>query len=477
MNRYFLILLALPILGLGCSYEDPFGELTPPITGTLSVQGGAGILANGVDGAWVKVEIKDFSGNPQAGHQVALRVILGSGDFTSAEGISDDAGLFITELSSSEVGYVQISAMVEISGESSQEEWRALPQRPRVRFVNEPLETVELPESYTIAMGAEPEDVALVDLNGDSRLDLITANRSSKSLSLAKGLGNGYFELPIDLPLGAAPRHLASGDLNSDGLEDLIVTLGSSGRAAFVLGSADGLEAVVARGFDAVSYAADIEILNFSDDAGLEFLIIDPNAEQIRIFSSTNLNAPTVVEEIPISAGSDRVTVVGVADSLRLISTNSIASQVSTWQAGVASAPVDLIKPQQSLVVPGNDDEDALAIILGAERHLYLCDISLSTPCGDDSTFLAADGYILALHGADINGDSRMDLITASHDGEISILLNAAENAFSAKVSFVAGAQPSAIASGDINGDGALDIVIANRGSSTVTVIRSSPAE
>jgi hypothetical protein len=47
----------------------------------------------------------------------------------------------------------------------------------------------------TFAVGALPASVAVADVNGDRRLDVVTANNDSGDLSVLLGNGNGTFQV------------------------------------------------------------------------------------------------------------------------------------------------------------------------------------------------------------------------------------------------------------------------------------------
>ena len=78
---------------------------------------------------------------------------------------------------------------------------------------------------------------------------------------------------------------------------------------------------------------------------------------------------------------------------------------------------------------------------------------------------------------ADVNGDGRLDLVTVGNYGgppsAAWVLLGQAGGGFAAVslYSTGAGSNPSSIAVGDVNGDGRLDLVTANEGSGTAGVL------
>jgi PKD repeat protein len=84
---------------------------------------------------------------------------------------------------------------------------------------------------YTdFVVGNYPKSVALADLNGDGKPDMITANNLGQSVSLLRNTstpGTISFAPRTDSAVGSFPIHIAIGDMDGDGRPDIVA--GNSG--------------------------------------------------------------------------------------------------------------------------------------------------------------------------------------------------------------------------------------------------------
>ncbi len=94
--------------------------------------------------------------------------------------------------------------------------------------------------------GRTPVSVATADLNGDQKLDIVTANRATNDLSVLLGEGSGAFEDPLIVPTvfgadAANVEDVAIGDFNGDGIPDLSAVNPARDSVSIMLGFGDGL--------------------------------------------------------------------------------------------------------------------------------------------------------------------------------------------------------------------------------------------
>jgi hypothetical protein len=94
--------------------------------------------------------------------------------------------------------------------------------------------------------GNTPASVAIGDLNGDGKLDLavVNAGESAAIVSILLGNGDGTFGAPVSYSAGGTSAGIgqlvAIGDVNGDGKADLVVSNTDSANVGVLLGNGDG---------------------------------------------------------------------------------------------------------------------------------------------------------------------------------------------------------------------------------------------
>ncbi|MDB6026899.1 MAG: Alkaline phosphatase, partial [Verrucomicrobiales bacterium] len=97
-------------------------------------------------------------------------------------------------------------------------------------------------QTVTLFSGGNPQPTYVMpsDFNGDGRLDLVTANYNSNTVSILIGQSNGTFVVATNYSVGNNPRSVLVRDLNHDGLVDLAVANSGSDSVSILLSEGGG---------------------------------------------------------------------------------------------------------------------------------------------------------------------------------------------------------------------------------------------
>jgi len=311
-----------------------------------------------------------------------------------------------------------------------------------------------LPAS-TYAVGNDPESVAVADLDGDGRPDIVTANailsangagNSTVSVLLQDATHPGHYLSAVNYATGADPVFVAIGDLNGDGKPDLAVA-DSTGISVLLQDSAGKFlpKTTIATGAPCSSVA-----------------IVDLDGDGTPDLLATDAVSVLVLLQNPGDGGSFRAPVRYAAGQQPLYAVAGDLNGDGKPDIAVANigTPSDLTKASVSVLL----QDPALP---GA----FLPAVNYATQA--DSTAVAI---------ADLNGDGWPDLSVAnsgtlagvcppdcnSANTGISVLLQDGATAghFGAAVDYPATGNDfvTGVAVADVNGDGRPDLIVLQAG-------------
>src|SRR6185369_13645022 len=129
-----------------------------------------------------------------------------------------------------------------------------------------------------LAVGAAPRAVAVGDFNGDGRLDVVTAQQLSDTVSVLLGNGDGTFARPLVFAASGqnfTPQSLALGDINGDGKLDLVIKSVSfldsdAFQVGVLLGRGDGTFQAPLLGAAQPGGSGDLALGDFNNDGRLD---------------------------------------------------------------------------------------------------------------------------------------------------------------------------------------------------------------
>jgi hypothetical protein len=332
-----------------------------------------------------------------------------------------------------------------------------------------------------LTVGAEPKAVAIVDLDGDGRSDVVVARATpSGAVTVLRGQPSGAFlRSDANTRAGDTPYSLAIADYDKDGTLDVAVAnyFGAEVAAMFG-GDFQTRVAMPSGGAHPFSLAA----ADLDGDGRADLVSSNQVGKSLSVFR--NQGAQSFGAAVPLSLGeTPGGIVVGDLDG-------DGASRLDVAVAMSDSARLRIFHGQGGGAFTADRINDfpvgdtPIAVAMGrldgdTSTDLAVCNLgdgTVSVLLGSQGGFGSAKSYTVgtqptALAIGDIDGDGFADLAVSNRgSGNISILRGQPGGALSASGELAAGMQPEGIAVGDLNGDGLADVAVANLGSGTVSI-------
>ena len=328
-----------------------------------------------------------------------------------------------------------------------------------------------------VSVGAAPQSVALADVNGDGRPDLITASATSNTVSVAFGKGDGTFAPKLDYPVSIKPIALLVADCNKDGKPDLLVLCQQSGSVDLLLNNGAGTFGAKTS-FSAVSSPLYFAAGDLDGDGNLDVVATGASGTEIlygngkgKFPSGSYMNAAFG----PLAIGD--VTGDGKADIVASLSPFYISVLPNSGNRVFgAEADYRVTSSASWLTLADINGDGRLDVLFSSNASYGAINVLLNYGASgfpqNNPTVFPVDAAVRQFSLADINGDGKLDVVTANYNSNsVSILLGDSHGGFSAGQNYLTGNGPAAVAAGDLNGDGRPEVVTVNMSGNNVTVL------
>jgi hypothetical protein len=282
-------------------------------------------------------------------------------------------------------------------------------------------------------VGVQPREIAVADLNDDSRLDVVVVNSGDGTLTILLGTSDEQLlSTPSSVQAGQEPSDVDALDVDRDGDVDLVVANHETSNVTVLLN--DGLA-----GFEQAAYSPmdtgalphlhGLATADFNSDGWPDVAVDSADTGQVHMIHGSSLG---FMKSTPID--------VGTTPYYRLGGSDLIGNDVT------------------ELLVPGHSDQTVRIIQYESDQYVTAQTIRLE-----------AQPWMVI--GDDVNADSRNDVIVVETDA-VSIWLAASEGYSPAPASPYSIRGATEIAAGDMNGDHISDIVVGSWDSDEVIVFR-----
>jgi hypothetical protein len=362
--------------------------------------------------------------------------------------------------------------------------------------------------------GRGASSVAIGDLNGDGHPDLVVADVylfGDDTVSVLLGNGDGTYQSPVAYTTGSHDAtSVAIGDVNGDGRPDLVVASYCqtpmncpNGGVSVLLGNGDGTFQAPASYSSGGYQATSVAIGDVNGDGKLDLVVA--NACQTvdqegyctgPIFAvSVLLGNGDGTFQSPVSymvyAPTPSAVVIGDVNGdgkLDLVVASYCQTEINCGNGGVSVLLGNGDGTFQSPTSYSSGGYEATSVAIGDVNGDGYPDVVVGNSCpncGDgvsallgngDGTFQAPVTYSVcdgvdSVKVGDVNGDGHPDLVVTNYPNicgqgkkdAVSVLLGNGDGTFQSPVSFGAGGYPAySVAIADLNSDGKLDVVAAN---------------
>ena len=351
---------------------------------------------------------------------------------------------------------------------------------------------VEYPIPPVPGGDVNPLALAVADLDGDARPELIATNGSQSGsnptlIAVYPNDGSGAFGLAVTYAVSGLAHAVAAGDLDGNGSTDVVVSTSDRDGVSVFLndgGGALGPEAV----YPALPNPVALAVGSFTAPSGNDLLAVTggmamvlPNLGAGVFPTRPAVQTGTIVDSTPVA-----VAMADLDGDLRqdAIVLNSGYPSDNTMEVhlgrgdGTFADPTIYARPTSGrAVTTGDVDRDGhMDVVVAGGSHVDVYRGSAGgVLSGPLSYAISGSGYDVAL--ADLNRDGWLDLVVADWGAaRIQVFVNQGDGTFPAtpaSYSTFTGLGPTALAVADFNRDGAVDVVAAT-GSASLVLFRNT---
>ncbi|HEY9167078.1 MAG TPA: FG-GAP-like repeat-containing protein [Candidatus Kryptonia bacterium] len=366
------------------------------------------------------------------------------------------------------------------------------------------IDTTSFASAIGFTTGSPSEIISICDLDGDGKPDIVvTHHTSSNTISVYRNIstpGNISFAPKLDFSTGSDPRGLAIRDVDGDGKPDLVITnYASNTVSVFRNTSIPGSISFAPRvDFTTASVPIGVAVEDLDGDGKPELVVTNVASDSVSVFRNTSISGNiSFAPRVDFTTGSEPswVTINDVDGDGKpdLILTNNLSNTVSVFRntsipGSISFAPkVDFTTgtyPNGVAVCDVDGDGKPDLVVTNWSSNTVSIFRNTSSPgtvtfspkvdftTGSDPTGIAIN---------DLNGDGKPDLaVTSNLSNTVSVFKNTSvsgsitTNLFAPRVDFATGTYPVWVDICDVDGDGKPDLIVTDWQSSSFSVFRNA---